>query len=64
VAAHARGLAAALLAADALAPGTVRLMTVEHDTDCGLWRGRACDCEPDMVKVGPPVRREARPQPT
>jgi hypothetical protein len=43
-------------AADALPRGSVILMTVEHDTDCLLMRGgRRCDCEPDLVRAGPPI---------
>jgi hypothetical protein len=55
-------LAAALHAAAELRPGTVRLMTVEHDVDCLLMRGGLrCDCEPDMVKAGPPISAQERP---
>ena len=49
-------LAAALHAAEDLQPGTMRLMTVEHDVDCLMLRGGPrCDCAPDMVKAGPPI---------
>ena len=51
-------LAAALNAAGDLLPGTLRLMKVEHDTDCLLLRGGPrCDCDPEMVKAGPPISR-------
>jgi hypothetical protein len=47
-------LAEALQAAGALPAGSVVKLEAEHDRACGLWRGRACDCEP-LLRAGPPV---------
>jgi hypothetical protein len=34
-------------------PGArVRSIEVRHDADCAHWRGRPCDCGPDIVELG------------
>lgn len=29
-------------------PGTLNVIEVLHDPDCAIWRGRPCNCVPDM----------------
>lgn len=32
-------------------PGQVVIVEVAHDATCSHWRGRACDCKPDVRRV-------------
>lgn len=32
-------------------PGTVTQLRVAHDDWCGVFKGRACDCDPDIDVV-------------
>lgn len=32
-----------------LLPGRLYHMDIYHDNWCGIWSGRKCDCDPDIV---------------
>ena len=34
---------------DMLSPGSLTLVQVLHDDDCGIFSGQSCDCDPDLV---------------
>jgi hypothetical protein len=31
----------------------VRQITIEHEDGCAHWRGRACNCEPQIIERDP-----------
>ncbi len=38
-------------------PGAVSIVTVEHDRWCGVYAGRPCNCNPDIIINGQIVNR-------
>jgi hypothetical protein len=30
-------------------PGTVNFITIEHNSWCGIYKGRGCDCVPNII---------------
>ncbi|MEQ1857240.1 MAG: hypothetical protein ABL963_12250 [Longimicrobiales bacterium] len=37
-----------------LEPGRVHHIELRHSSNCGHWKGEACDCQPSIVS-GPPI---------
>ena len=41
----------AFLDATPVVPGEVTELAVQHDDDCGVFRGRACGCNPTVTTL-------------
>jgi hypothetical protein len=33
-------------------PGTINHVSIAHDDGCGIFRGKPCDCDPDIELLG------------
>jgi hypothetical protein len=38
-------------------PGTIVHTEVRHDDDCVIWKGKPCDCEPE-IETSPEVQKK------